>query len=475
MKVDAMKGLLAQELLGDPRIAEAKKLLLAAVADHAQSITGIRPPDPDAQAHFRDTLEQFGEIRGGPLYYPYLGSGIGRGPLVELADGSVKYDMISGIGVHYLGHSHPALIAAGIDAALRDTIMQGNLQQNAEAIAVSQSLLALANRNNHRLAHCFLTTSGAMANENAIKLLFQKRSPAHRILAFDHAFAGRTLAMSQITDKPAYRAGLPSVLAVDYVPFFDFARPAESTAEAVETLQRHLARYPGQHAAMCLELVLGEGGYYPGDRAFFTAIMEVLNQHGVAVWVDEIQTFGRTSQPFAFQHFELDAYVDVVTVGKLTQVCATLYRDEYKPKPGLISQTFTGSTSALFAARAILDLMRQDGLFGSDGRIETLHRHFAGRLQAMADQHPDWIRGPFGLGAMIACSVFDGNDQPTKKFLQALFQNGVIAFVAGAAPARVRFLMPVPAISEPDIDIVCDIIEKTLADRGTEWNTLEHF
>ena len=79
-------------------------------------------------------LQKFGDIRGGTLYFPYLGSGIGRGPLVELADGSVKYDMISGIGVHYLGHSHPALIAASIDAAIRDTIMQGNLQQNVESV-----------------------------------------------------------------------------------------------------------------------------------------------------------------------------------------------------------------------------------------------------------------------------------------------------------------------------------------------------
>ena len=110
-----MKELIAQSLANDPRIAEAKRLLLDAVAEHACRLRGVTAPDPDTAAQFRQTLERFGEIRGGSLYYPYLGSGIGRGPLVELVDGSVKYDMISGIGVHYLGHSHPALIAASVD------------------------------------------------------------------------------------------------------------------------------------------------------------------------------------------------------------------------------------------------------------------------------------------------------------------------------------------------------------------------
>jgi acetylornithine aminotransferase len=459
-----MKKLLAQSLADDPRIAEAKRLLLAAVAEHAGHLRGIAPPDPDSQSHFRQTLEKFGEIRGGSLYYPYLGSGIGHGPLVELIDGSVKYDMISGIGVHYLGHSHPALIAASIDAAVRDTIMQGNLQQNGESFALSASLLELANKNQSRVAHCFLTTSGAMANENALKLVFQKHSPAARVLAFEHAFAGRTMALSQITDKAAYRAGLPTVLNVDYVPFFDPNRPHESIAAAIAALRRHFARFPKQHAVMCMELVLGEAGYFPGHADFFRPIIELLKENGVAVWIDEIQTFGRTSQPFAFQHFGLDSFIDIVTIGKLTQVCATLFTDAFKPKPGLISQTFTGSTSAIFAAKAILEIMQKEKLFGAGGKIERLNRQFTSALQAIAQRHPKWIAGPYGIGAMIACRVFDGSEAITKKFLQKLFENGVISFIAGSEPARVRFLMPVAALADSDINIVCDLIEKTLAE-----------
>jgi 4-aminobutyrate aminotransferase-like enzyme len=459
-----MKPLLAESLINDPRIAQAKKLLLDAVAERGREITGIRAADPERSATSKAMIEQFNAIRAGALYFPYLGSGIGRGALVELSDGSVKYDMISGIGVHYLGHSHPALIAAGVDAAIRDTIMQGNLQQNVESVALSQTLVDLANRGEKRLTHCFLTTSGSMANENSLKILLQKQTPANRVLAFEHAFAGRTLAMSQITDKASYRTGLPKALDVDFLPFWDYRQPKESTAATIRILKQHIARFPKLHAAFCMELVQGEGGYYPGDRDFFRAIIDVLKENNIAVWFDEIQTFGRTSQPFAFQHFDLDAYVDVVSVGKLTQVCASLFTEAFKPKPGLISQTFTGSTSAIFAASAILGIMKNEKLFGEGGKIDRLYKQFVGRLEKISKAHPDWITGPWGMGAMLACSIFDGNDAITKQFLLKLFDNGVVSFVAGSDPARVRFLMPVPAVGEADVDNVCDIIEKTLAE-----------
>lgn len=457
-----MKRLVADEFLSDPRIAEARKLLLHALDEHQRRLTAVRPPDPELKRSYEQAIEQFGEIRGGALYYPYLGSGIGRGALVELADGSVKYDMISGIGVHYLGHSHPLLVEAGFDAALGDTVMQGNLEQNRESFAFSDSLIDLATRKGAAVKHCFLTTSGAMANENALKLLFQKHSPANRILAFEHGFAGRTLALAQMTDKPAYRAGLPTTMTVDYVPFFDAAHPAESTSAAVAALKAHLSRYPKLHAAMWMELVLGEGGFYPGERSFFVALMEILKAGGVAVWADEIQTFGRTTQPFAFQHFDLDEYVDVVTVGKLTQVCATLFSDAYKPKPGLISQTFTGSTSAIRAGQAILEILNRRGLFGPEGRVAGVHNRFIDRLKAIGARHSGWINGPFGIGGMIAFTPLDGKEETAKKLLKELFDAGVIAFVAGGNPARVRFLPPVPAIADQDIDNVCEILEKVL-------------
>lgn len=458
-----MNPLVTEQLRSDPRVAEAREMLLAALADAQKKLTGIKGADGEREVSYADALKEFAELRGGGLYYPYLGSGIGRGALVELADGSVKYDMIGGIGVHHLGHSNPALVAAAIDAAIGDTVMEGNLQQNVECVALARRLTALACAKGAKLKHCFFTTSGAMANENAMKLMFHKKHPANRILAFEGAFAGRTLVLSQITDKPGFRAGLPNVVAVDYVPFFD------GSNNALAVLKRHLARYPRQHALMCMELVQGEGGFNVGDAAFFRAIIDELKSNGVAVWIDEVQTFGRTHQPFAFQMFGLDEQVDVVTIGKMTQVCATLFTDEFRPPPGLVSQTFTGSTSALFSARAVLDELTRGSYFGPDGKNAQVNRWFVSRLQAIGQRHPGWISGPFGIGGMVAFTPFDGEAKRTKAFLQALFKAGVIAFEAGGHPARVRFLPPVPVVTEADVETVCGIVEKTLVEvAGTE-------
>ena len=457
-----MNPLAADQLYADPRFAEAKKLILSALGDHQAKLTDVRPPDGERTADYQQTIEQFGQVRGGKLFYPYIGSGMGCGPFVELADGSVKYDMITGIGVHALGHCHPALVQASLDAAVQDTIMQGNLQQNVCAVSLSQLLLDSATKNGAALSHCFLSTSGAMANENALKLAFQKNAPADRILAFENCFMGRTLALSHITDRPTYRAGLPQTLNVDYVPFFDCTQPAQSTERAVAVLQGHLDRYPGRHGVMCFEMIQGEGGYYPGDRDFFIALMQILADRGIAVLVDEVQTFGRSSELFAFQHYGLDDQVDIVTIGKLSQVCATFFTADYKPKPGLISQTFTGATSSIFAAEAIVRTLVGNGHFGADGRNMHINQRFAENFEGIAARHPHLLSGPYGLGGMVAFQPFDGTIEKAKPFIYALFEAGVIAFTTGAKPIRVRFLPPIGAISDEQIDAVCRIVETTL-------------
>jgi 4-aminobutyrate aminotransferase-like enzyme len=457
-----MKKTLAAQLASDSRVAQAKALLLDVLGEYQNRLTGVQPPDPDLVKSYETKIKEFGALRGGPLFYPYLGSGFGRGSLVELADGSVKYDFISGIGVHHWGHANSELVAAALDAALQDITMQGNLQQNEECLGLAKALLAGANAKGSDLKHCFFSTSGAMANENALKIIFQKKYPADRILAFEHCFAGRSLAMAQVTDKPDYREGLPSVLSVDYVPFHDSAHPDESTRRSVKVLQRHLDRYPGRHAGMIFELVLGEGGFHVGSREFFASLMEVLKERGVAVMADEIQTFGRTTELFAFQHFGLDKFVDVVTLGKCFQVCATLFSDEYAPKPGLLSQTFTGGTAQFFAAGVILRGLTEGGFFGPHGKIAQFHHHFESRLKEMQVRHPKLIAGPFGIGAMIAFTPFEGRLNKVKQFVQALFEAGVISFYAGNDPARVRFLIPVGAVTFDDIDAVVRIVENTL-------------
>lgn len=455
--------LVADAFSSDRRVLEAKALLREALREHGDRLDGARPADPGRAIGYAETLERFAQVRGGQLFYPYLGSGFGRGALVELADGSVKLDMICGIGVHYFGHGDPDLCDRLIDAALQDTVMQGNLQQTTASLTLSASLLELANRKGAALDHCFLTTSGATANENALKLVFQHHAPADRILAFDRAFAGRTLALSQITDNPAYRVGLPSALSVDFVPFFDARDPAASLERTLDALRSHLDRHPGRHAAMILELVQGEGGYYPGDPSFFGAVAELLRERGVAIWFDEIQTFGRTLEPFAFQHFGLDRFADVVTIGKTSQVCATLFAEAYRPGPGLISQTFTGATSAIVAGQYVVDRFAEGHLFGASGRVAEVSDRFMQGFARLSQAHPDWIRGPFGLGAMLAFTPFQGEKASTRRLLDVLFERGVVAFSTGGALARVRFLPPVGVILDQEIDSVLEILADSLA------------
>jgi acetylornithine/succinyldiaminopimelate/putrescine aminotransferase len=432
------------KLYNDPRYLEAKKLIFAALHDAQKDITEVKEPTPELCDSYQALLDSLASLRGFPLYYPYLGSGIGNGPFVELKDGSIKFDLISGIGVHYFGHSHPDLLLAAIDGAVSDTIMQGNLQQNFDALELSLLLRSLSG-----FDHCFLSTSGAMACENALKIAFQKKQPKTRILAFEKCFAGRTLALSQVTDKPQFRQGLPSTVAVDYVPFCN----PEST---LKTLKSHIARYPHQHAVMCMELVQGEGGFWVGNEPIFKEIIEILRAHDIAVWIDEVQTFARTEQLFAFQHFHLDGLSDIVTIGKAAQVCATLYTKEICPKPGLLSQTFTASSSAIHASKQIIDHAMSGGFFGSSGKIARQHEAFTNGLKNLG------IQGPYGIGSMIACTLFDGDESKTKLFLQKLFQNGVIAFLAGSNPSRVRFLLPVGTFELSHVDPVMKIIEKTV-------------
>lgn len=444
-------------LFSDPKILQAKKLILEAIAQHQEQIQGIRGANPAKTAIYEKILSTFAEYRGGKLAFPYIGSGLGKGALVELLDGSVKYDFISGIGPHCYGHSHPMIISSCVDAALSDVVMQGNLQQNKDAFDLVELLIKAS-----RLDHCFLTTTGAMANENGLKIAFQKNFPASRILTFDHCFAGRTWTASQITDKPSFREGLPNNVFVDYIPFYDFTNPEKSTAEALQALKKAIERYPKQHAMMCFELVQGEGGFYPGTTEFFKAIMTVLKENGIIILIDEVQTFGRLQELFAFHFFGLEDFADIVTIGKVSQVGATLFRKELRPKPGLLSQTFTSSTSAIQTSKVIIQELISGGYYGPQGKIKQMHTHFVNNLSQISDRYPHLLKGPYGMGSMIAFTPLGGEQQRVNEFIQSLFEAGVMSFVAGSNPTRTRMLLPIMAMTKDDVDVVCQLIQLTL-------------
>ncbi|MBK1875976.1 aminotransferase class III-fold pyridoxal phosphate-dependent enzyme [Pelagicoccus mobilis] len=458
----------AQELLADSQLQDALKSAVERVASHASQITEPLPPKADRQVEYQEALAEFSEIRAGKLYFPFIGSGIGNGPLVELDDGSVKLDFINGIGAHPFGHSHPELLDTALRAALGDTVMQGNLQQNAEGYRFSQKLLKHANQNGDVFQHCFLSSTGVMAGENMLKIAFQAKQPANRVLAFEKCFAGRTLAFSQITDKAAFRQGLPQTLEVDYVPFYDQNDPEGSTERAVSVLQSHINRYPGKHAAFIYELVQGEGGFYPGSSDFFKALMQVCRENGIMNLCDEVQTFARTPRLYAFQHFGLDQEIDGLWLGKASQTCATLFKSEHKPKPGLLSQTFTSSSTSLAVGERIVDLLTQENYFGADGKILELSNHFEAGLKAISQKNPGWVSGPYGLGAMTAFTPFDGKPEQAQTLVKRLFDKGLMSFIAGGAPTRVRFLWPVGATEKKHIDLALSILEESLSEQAAD-------
>lgn len=452
----------AQQWRNDPRVRQARMLLEEALKEHAGKLTHVRPPKSELAGEYQALLARLAQARGGAPYFPYLSSGLGNGPYVELADGSVKLDFINGIGVHGLGHSHPRMLQAALDGAMQDTVMQGNLQQHPPSVKLCERLIELAQGNGARINHCLLSTSGAMANENALKIALHNRAPASRILALDHCFAGRSIALAALTDRPQYRTGIPLALAVDYIPSFDPKDPQGSIDRAKAVMKNLLQRYPNQYANLWMELVSGEGGYYPGTTEYFTALCQLAREHHVLITFDEVQTFSRLSRPYAFQHFGLETFADIVTIGKITQVCATLYGEALKPKGPLLSQTFTASSSSIEAGLAMLDALQERECFGPNGANIQRHEYFANHLARLTAKYPGKISGPYGAGMMIAFTPGDGSSAHATKFVYKMFHEGLMGFVAGSDPTRIRFLPPPASTSLADIDQACSILETVL-------------
>lgn len=461
---DSTGTLVADQLMNDPRVQQAEALLQAALADARAKLNGVRRPRTELQESYDQMIERLFSARGAATYFRYLGSGVGNGPWVELADGSVKLDFIVGIGVYGLGHNHPEMLSSSIRAALQSTIMQGNLQQHVESLNVTELLVKLARQDSDStLSHCLLTTSGAMANENALKIAYHNRAPADRVICLENCFAGRSIAMAQLTDRPQYRIGLPTALAVDYIPGPDATNSPEALERSLNALDVHLKRYPGKHATLWLELVAGEGGYYPGSQEYFTKLIQRAKQDNVLIIFDEVQTFGRLSRPFAFQHFGLSQFADIVSVGKISQLCATLYGESLKPKGPLLSQTFTAATSAISAAHVILQKMSSGQWYGPEGENEKRHQYFRSKLEQLAAKYPTKISGPWGCGMMIAFTPGDGSADTAGRMVHALYDAGLMSFVAGNKPARIRFLPP-PGITQFEhIDAAVEIMDQVLS------------
>jgi 4-aminobutyrate aminotransferase-like enzyme len=439
-----------RSLLDAPKVRDAARALIEAVHEEARE----RELSPKA---YERALRDLGRLRGRPLFNPSLASHVGRGARVRLTNGHTLIDFASGIGVYGFGHSDPDLLEAAVVAAAGDTVFQGHLLPGPEYLTLSKALMRHAGP---RLKHVWLSVTGAGANENALKMIYQRRAPADRIVAFERAFAGRTLAMADITDKPAYREGLPVPGNTLYIPFYDEKDP-ESTQKSVAALDAHLTRYPGRIAGMLFELIQGEGGYHTAPADFFRALMVRCQQSQVAVWVDEVQTYARTGELFAFRTLELEEWVDVVTAGKSLQGSAVLFTKEYNPKPGLVAGTFAGSTVGMAVGTRIIERLEDDGYLGSEGRVAVLSRRFERRLDTLRKRMPRAIGEASGMGAMQAFVPFDGSAEIVSALLKAAFEQGLLVHSAGKDPMKLRFLLPVNTTDE-ELEAGFTMLEKAI-------------
>lgn len=454
-----MSSLVGHQIKQSEKIQSLIQDLVQEVTKLNGQVSGIRTAPEEFKDSSKQLLDSVAALRGRPLHYPYIGTGSGRGPYVELEDGSVKLDLINGIGIHLMGHAHPRVMAAAVRGSLADIMTQGNLQPNNEYRLFTQKLVEIASKKS-RLKHAWIATCGTMANENALKLSRQKNSPARYVLGFKDAFAGRSTMMAEVTDNPAYRQGLPEYNEVLRIPFYDKHDP-KSAEKSLNAMKEHVAKHEGNISVFGFEPMLGEGGYQAAPREFFVPMLEFCKSKGIAIWMDEVQTFTRTGEYFAFETLDLGQYVDICTIAKTAQVGATLYTEEYNPKPGLIAGTFSGSTPSLMAGIEMMNMLGE-GYLGKDGRISKIHQRFIGGLNKLNETSCKGIaQDAGGMGLMIAFTPHDGKKESVNSFLNKLYQNGVIAFPCGKDPVRARFLIPA-IIQDEDIDIALQVIEKTL-------------
>ena len=127
-----MSSLFGQQIDNSTKIETLIKNLVTEVEQINAQIKTVQGARPEFLEAGKNWIDKTGQFRGRPLHYPYVGTGSGRGPFVELQDGSIKLDLINGIGIHLMGHGNPRVMQAALRGALSDIVTQGNLQPNKE-------------------------------------------------------------------------------------------------------------------------------------------------------------------------------------------------------------------------------------------------------------------------------------------------------------------------------------------------------
>ena len=385
-------------------------------------------------------------------------------------DGRRYIDFAAGIAVVNTGHRHPRVVQAVKDQLDRFT-------HTCHQVVPYENYVALAERLNDLVPGDFekktiFATTGAEAVENAVKIA-RNYTGRNGVIAFAGGFHGRTFMGMTLTGKvQPYKAGFGAMMPdVWHLPFPNDLHGVTQD-EALAALDRLFKADvdPARIAAIIVEPVQGEGGFYPVPAGFMARLREVCDRHGMVLIADEVQTgFARTGRMFAMELHGVAA--DLTTMAKGLggglPISAVTGRAEVMdaPAPGGLGGTYAGNPLGVAAALAVLDVIRDEGLVD---RAERLGQRLKQRLSSVRDDVPEIadIRGP-GLMNAVEFAI-SGKPSPefTNKVREEALSRGLILLTCGVHGNVIRFL---PPLTVPDavFDEALGIIEDAIrAARG---------
>jgi acetylornithine/N-succinyldiaminopimelate aminotransferase len=357
----------------------------------------------------------------------------GEGVWLYATDGRRFLDFGSGIATSSLGHNHPALVRAIAEQAAR-VIHVSNLYRVPEAERLAGRLVAASFADS-----VFFCNSGAEANEGLVKLMRRAQHESghperYRVICFEGAFHGRTLATLAATGNPKYLKGFePVVDGFDHVPFNNL----NAVRDAITP----------QTAGILVEPVQGEGGIRPADPQFLRDLRATCDEFGLMLGLDEIQCgMGRTGRLFAHEWAGISP--DVATLAKGiaggVPMGAILAREHVARHmtAGTHGSTFGGNPLACAAANAVLDVILAPGFLDS---VERRARVLRQNLEALVLEFPDVFEEVRGAGLLVGlkCRV------PNNEVQAAFAAEGLLSVMAGENVVR---LAPPLIVTEAEIE-----------------------
>ena len=359
----------------------------------------------------------------------------GRGCLVYDDRGQEYLDLYGGHAVISIGHSHPRYLRAMQEQSAK-LVFYSNSVKNPLQVQLAEKLGAVSGYEDYQL---FLINSGAEANENALKLA-SFATGRSRVLAFSHAFHGRTAGAVCVTDNPRIQAPVNHGFPVTFLALND-----------IEAVRRELSA--GDVAAVIIEGISGVGGIHVPDAGFMRQLEAETRKAGAKLILDEIQSgYGRSGRFFAHQHYGIRP--DLITVAKGIAngypFAAVLIAPSFEPVYGQLGTTFGGNHLGCALASTVLDVIRDEGLVEN---AATQGDYLMQSLRAMAIPGLKELRG---RGLMIGIE-FDG---PAKEVRQRLlFREHVFTGAAGTSTIR---LLPPLCISRAQCDLFLERFARAL-------------